>query len=185
MRAQAHPRQRLIGAGVAAEEGRQAPVSAGHAGGPHVRTAQEGLSMTDFKAALAEFSARQAEREAQTQAELQHLKQAVIPCLRQAVIAKVEIRFTGPEIAVRSRRSSALMPPIARWLVPKRCSIRSRMTDRMKRISSILLQRGSNRSPILPRTPPSRMGKQRWCGRTARNRCRGSELRARMQRALH
>ena len=41
MRAQAHPRQRLIGAGVAAEEGRQAPVSAGHAGGPHVRTAQE------------------------------------------------------------------------------------------------------------------------------------------------
>ena len=47
--------------------------------------------MTDFKAALAEFSARQAEREAQTQAELQHLKQAVIPCLRQAGIAKVEI----------------------------------------------------------------------------------------------
>ncbi len=51
--------------------------------------------MTDFKAALAEFSARQAEREAQTQAELQHLKQAVIPCLRQAGIAKVEIRFDG------------------------------------------------------------------------------------------
>ena len=51
--------------------------------------------MTDFKAALAEFSARQAEREAQAQVELQRLKLAVIPALRQAGIAKVEIRFDG------------------------------------------------------------------------------------------
>jgi len=51
--------------------------------------------MTDFKAALAEFSARQAEREAQAQVELQRLKHAVIPALRQAGIAKVEIRFDG------------------------------------------------------------------------------------------
>lgn len=51
--------------------------------------------MTDFKAALAEFSARQAEREAKAQIELQHLKLAVIPALRQAGIAKVEIRFDG------------------------------------------------------------------------------------------
>lgn len=51
--------------------------------------------MTDFKVALAEFSARQAEREAQAQVELQHLKQAVIPALRLAGIAKVEIRFDG------------------------------------------------------------------------------------------
>ena len=34
--------------------------------------------MTDFKVALAEFSARQAEREAKAQIELQHLKLAVI-----------------------------------------------------------------------------------------------------------
>lgn len=51
--------------------------------------------MTDFKVALAEFSARQAEREAKAQIELQHLKVAVIPALRQAGIAKVEIRFDG------------------------------------------------------------------------------------------
>ena len=51
--------------------------------------------MTDFKAALAEFSARRAEREAKAQIELQHLKLAVIPALRQAGIAKVEIRFDG------------------------------------------------------------------------------------------
>ena len=51
--------------------------------------------MTDFKVALAEFSARQAEREAKAQIELQHLKLAVIPALRQAGIAKVEIRFDG------------------------------------------------------------------------------------------
>ena len=51
--------------------------------------------MTDFKVALAEFSARQAEREAKAQIELQHFKLAVIPALRQAGIAKVEIRFDG------------------------------------------------------------------------------------------
>jgi hypothetical protein len=51
--------------------------------------------MTDFKASLAEFSARQAEREAQAQVEIEHLKEAVIPCLRQAGIAKVEVRFDG------------------------------------------------------------------------------------------
>jgi len=51
--------------------------------------------MTDFKVVLAEFSARQAEREAKAQIELQHLKLAVIPALRQAGIAKVEIRFDG------------------------------------------------------------------------------------------
>ena len=51
--------------------------------------------MSDFKVVLAEFSSRQAEREAQAQVELQQLKLAVIPALRQAAIVKVEIRFDG------------------------------------------------------------------------------------------
>jgi hypothetical protein len=51
--------------------------------------------MTDFQAALAEFAARQAEREAQAQIEIQHLKGAVIPPLRSAGVARVEIRFDG------------------------------------------------------------------------------------------
>ncbi len=51
--------------------------------------------MSDLKVVLAEFSSRQAEREAQAQVELQQLKLAVIPALRQAAIVKVEIRFDG------------------------------------------------------------------------------------------
>lgn len=35
--------------------------------------------MTDFQAAIAEFAVRQAEREAQAQIEIQHLKGVVIP----------------------------------------------------------------------------------------------------------
>lgn len=74
--------------------------------------------MTDFKVALAEFSARQAEREAKAQIELQHLKLAVIPALRQAGIAKVEIRFDGSgdsgaveEIVCLDAADSALVCP--------------------------------------------------------------------------
>ena len=67
--------------------------------------------MTDFKVALAEFSARQAEREAKAQIELQHLKLAVIPCLRQAGIAKVEIRFDG------SGDSGAVEEIVCLWLM--------------------------------------------------------------------
>lgn len=51
--------------------------------------------MTSHQAALAEFASRQAEHAAQADAELQHLKQAVIPPLRVAGIATVEIRFDG------------------------------------------------------------------------------------------
>ena len=51
--------------------------------------------MTDFQAAIAEFAVRQAERDARAQIEIQHLKAAVIPPLRTAGIARVEVRFDG------------------------------------------------------------------------------------------
>lgn len=51
--------------------------------------------MTDHQAVLADFASRQAERAACVDAELQHLKRAVITPLRQAGIARVEIRFDG------------------------------------------------------------------------------------------
>jgi len=51
--------------------------------------------MTDMQSAMVDFAARQAERAARADAQLQHLKQAFIPLLRQAGIAKVEIRFDG------------------------------------------------------------------------------------------
>lgn len=51
--------------------------------------------MTDFQAALADFAIRQAEREAQAQIEIRHLKSAVIPPLQSAGIDRVEIRFDG------------------------------------------------------------------------------------------
>lgn len=51
--------------------------------------------MTDFQAAIAEFAVRQAEREAQAQIEIQHLKGVVIPPLRTAGIVRVEIGFDG------------------------------------------------------------------------------------------
>jgi hypothetical protein len=51
--------------------------------------------MTDFQAALAQFAVRQAEREAQAQIEIRHLKSAVISPLRSAGIVRVEIRFDG------------------------------------------------------------------------------------------
>ena len=51
--------------------------------------------MTNHQAALDDFASRQAERSARVDAELLHLKQAVIPPLRVARIATVEIRFDG------------------------------------------------------------------------------------------
>ena len=51
--------------------------------------------MTAYQAALDDLASRQAERAARADAELQHLKQAVIVPLRQAGIARVEIRFDG------------------------------------------------------------------------------------------
>jgi hypothetical protein len=51
--------------------------------------------MTAYQAALDDFASRQAERAARADAELQHLKQAVVVPLRQAGIARVEIRFDG------------------------------------------------------------------------------------------
>jgi len=51
--------------------------------------------MTNMPAAIADFASRQAERAAQAHAELQHLKQAVIPPLREAGIVTVEVHFEG------------------------------------------------------------------------------------------
>ena len=51
--------------------------------------------MTEYQSALADFASRQVERAAQADVELQHLKQAVIPPLREAGIATVEVRFDG------------------------------------------------------------------------------------------
>jgi hypothetical protein len=51
--------------------------------------------MTDFQAAIAEFAVRQAERDAEAQIEIQHLKAVVIPPMRTARIARVEVRFDG------------------------------------------------------------------------------------------
>lgn len=51
--------------------------------------------MTDFQAIMADFVVRQAEREAQAQVQIEHLKQAVVPLLHAAGIAHVEIRFDG------------------------------------------------------------------------------------------
>ena len=51
--------------------------------------------MTDFQAIMADFAVRQAERAAQAQSELQRLKAAIIAPLRNAEIARVEIRFDG------------------------------------------------------------------------------------------
>lgn len=51
--------------------------------------------MSDYQTALADFASRQAERAARAEAELQRLKEAVVPPLRQAGIARVGIRFDG------------------------------------------------------------------------------------------
>lgn len=49
----------------------------------------------DTQALYADFEARQAERIAQVEAEIEHLKQAVLGPLRAAAIVKVEVRFDG------------------------------------------------------------------------------------------
>ena len=74
--------------------------------------------MTDIQAAMVDFAARQAERAAQADTRLQHLKQALIPQLQQAGIASVEIRFDGygdsgaiEEIECRDAAGQALACP--------------------------------------------------------------------------
>lgn len=51
--------------------------------------------MIDFQAVMADFAVRQAERQAEAQLELQHLKLAIIPPLQEAGVTKVEVRFDG------------------------------------------------------------------------------------------
>jgi len=51
--------------------------------------------MTDYQAIMADFAVRQAERAAQAQSEIQRIKAAIIAPLRNAEIARVEIRFDG------------------------------------------------------------------------------------------
>lgn len=74
--------------------------------------------MTDIQTAMADFASRLAERATRVDAELQHLKQAVIPSLRTANIASVEIRFDGygdsgavDEIACHDASGQALACP--------------------------------------------------------------------------
>lgn len=74
--------------------------------------------MTDIQAATTDFASWRAERTARVDAELHHLKQAVIPSLRTANIASVEIRFDGygdsgavDEIACRDASGQALACP--------------------------------------------------------------------------
>lgn len=51
--------------------------------------------MVDFSASIAEFAVRQAQRAAQTDIEIQHLKGVIIPALQTTGITRVEIRFDG------------------------------------------------------------------------------------------
>lgn len=51
--------------------------------------------MTDSQTATTEFASWRDQRAAQVDAEMQHLKQAVIPFLREAGIVTVEVRFDG------------------------------------------------------------------------------------------
>ena len=51
--------------------------------------------MIDIEAVMANFAVRQAERQVQVAEEIQQLKTAILPRLREAGIARVEIRFDG------------------------------------------------------------------------------------------
>jgi hypothetical protein len=51
--------------------------------------------MIDIEAVMADFVVRQAERQVQVAEEIQQLKTAILPRLREAGIARVEIRFDG------------------------------------------------------------------------------------------
>ena len=51
--------------------------------------------MIDIEAVMADFAVRQAERQMQVAEEIQQLKVAILPRLREAGIARVEIRFDG------------------------------------------------------------------------------------------
>ena len=74
--------------------------------------------MTDIQSAMVDFAARQAERAALVDTQLQHLKGALIPSLRQAGIVTVEIRVDGygdsgaiEEIDCRDAAGQALTCP--------------------------------------------------------------------------
>ena len=51
--------------------------------------------MADFSQAMNEFHKREAQRAAKAEAEIEHLKQAILGPLRDAGIARVEVRFDG------------------------------------------------------------------------------------------
>ena len=51
--------------------------------------------MIDIEAVMADFAVRQAERQVQVAEQIQQLKTAILPRLREACIARVEIRFDG------------------------------------------------------------------------------------------
>lgn len=51
--------------------------------------------MIDIEAVMADFAVRQVERQVQVAEEIQQLKAAILPRLKEAGIARVEIRFDG------------------------------------------------------------------------------------------
>ncbi|MDZ7872636.1 MAG: hypothetical protein U5N27_05375 [Rhizobium sp.] len=51
--------------------------------------------MIDIEAVMADFAIRQAERQTQVVEEIQQLKEAILPRLQDAGIARVEVRFDG------------------------------------------------------------------------------------------
>lgn len=51
--------------------------------------------MTDFSQTVIDFQKQEAERALKAQAEIEHLKQAVLAPLAEAGIARVEVRFDG------------------------------------------------------------------------------------------
>lgn len=94
--------------------------------------------MIDIEAVMADFAIRQAERQVQVAEQIQQLKTAILPRLREAGIARVEIRFDGcgdsgaveecacldaagaaipcPEVSSLKAKQTALLVP-----VPKSC----------------------------------------------------------------
>ena len=51
--------------------------------------------MIDIEAVLADFAVRHAERQTQVVEEIQQLKTVILPRLKEAGIARVEVRFDG------------------------------------------------------------------------------------------
>ena len=51
--------------------------------------------MSDFTTLMADFAVREADRQSRVGEEIEQLKAVLVPCLRAAGIARVEVRFEG------------------------------------------------------------------------------------------